>query len=104
MRATLRAIETLFVSGVRGVRRLGSAALDLAWVACGRLDGFFEYQLAPWDYSAGWLLVQEAGGVCATRDGSPMQLDAGNIMAGNPQVLAALLELIPWPQMKQLVE
>lgn len=100
MRATLRAIETLFVSGVRGIRRLGSAALDLAWVACGRLDAFFEYQLAPWDYAAGWLLVTEAGGVCSERDGLSMRLDAENIMAGNRDVHAALLQRVPWSKMK----
>jgi len=48
----------------RGVRRLGSAALDLAWVACGRFDGYWEMGLAPWDVAAGTLLVREAGGVC----------------------------------------
>jgi myo-inositol-1(or 4)-monophosphatase len=100
MRATLRAIETLFVSGVRGIRRLGSAALDLAWVACGRLDAFFEYQLAPWDYAAGWLLVTEAGGVCSERDGFSMRLDAESIIAGNPDIHACVLQRVPWSKMK----
>jgi myo-inositol-1(or 4)-monophosphatase len=96
MRSTLRAIETLYDNGVRGLRRLGSAALDLCWVACGRLDGFFEYRLAPWDYSAGWLIVEEAGGVCSDREGQAMSLEAGNVMAANPALHQTLAELIPW--------
>jgi myo-inositol-1(or 4)-monophosphatase len=96
MRRTLRAIEMLFVSDVRGIRRLGSAALDLCWIACGRLDGFFEYRLAPWDYAAGWLLVTEAGGTCADRDGHELVLDSGNIIAGNPNVTGLLVQKIPW--------
>ena len=51
MERTLATVDRLFRNRVRGIRRLGSAALDLAWVACGRLDGFFEYQLSPWDYA-----------------------------------------------------
>jgi myo-inositol-1(or 4)-monophosphatase len=99
MRSTLRAIETLYVSGVRGIRRLGSAALDLCWVGCGRLDGFFEYRLAPWDYSAGWLIVAEAGGVCTDRDGGTMTLEAGNVMAANPSIHQALAQRISWQAM-----
>src|SRR5690606_34104099 len=59
------------VSRVRGVRRLGSAALDFAWVACGRFDGYWEYSLAPWDTAAGALLVTEAGGVVTDTAGRP---------------------------------
>ena len=99
MRSTLKAIETLFTQGVRGIRRFGSAALDLCWVADGRLDGFFEYQLAPWDYAAGWLLVTEAGGACSERDGRPMSLDAGNVIAGNAPIHRTLVELVSWSKM-----
>jgi len=56
---------------VRGIRRGGSAALDLAWVACGRLDGYWEVRLGPWDVAAGFLLVTEAGGVVTAVDGGP---------------------------------
>ena len=56
---------------VRGIRRAGAAALDLAWVACGRLDGYWEVRLGPWDVAAGILLVTEAGGVVTALDGSP---------------------------------
>ena len=62
---------------VHGVRRTGSAALDLAWVACGRMDGFWEFGLKPWDVAAGSLLVQEAGGKVTNMDGTPLGLSAG---------------------------
>ncbi len=69
-----------------GVRRAGSAALDLAYVACGRLDGFWETGLKPWDIAAGALLVREAGGLASDlfTEGDP--LDSGNILAANPRV------------------
>ncbi|MGH8161975.1 MAG: inositol monophosphatase family protein [Gammaproteobacteria bacterium] len=85
--AMLRAvIET---SG--GVRRAGSAALDLAWVAAGRLDGFFELGLKPWDIAAGSLLIEEAGGEFGNLSGAPgWPVAGGDILAGNPRVFAAL--------------
>ena len=63
-----------FDHNIRGLRRMGAAALDMSWVACGRFGGFFEYQLAPWDYAAGWLIVEEAGGICLDRAGEPADL------------------------------
>ncbi|MDB4533953.1 inositol monophosphatase [Vicingaceae bacterium] len=96
MQRTLATIERLFKNQVRGIRRFGSAALDLAWVACGRFDGFFEYQLAPWDYSAGWFLVEQAGGHCFGRDGQPMSIDAGNILACNSRISEQFLDLVRW--------
>ena len=66
-----------------GVRRAGSAALDLANVACGRYDGFWEFNLNPWDTSAGTLLVTEAGGVVTRYDGSPWLLDSKETLASN---------------------
>jgi len=66
-----------------GVRRAGSAALDLAYVACGRLDGFWEFQLNPWDTSAGYLLVEEAGGTITHFDGSKFTLDSREVLATN---------------------
>ncbi|HUW98617.1 MAG TPA: inositol monophosphatase family protein [Acidiferrobacter sp.] len=73
-----------------GIRRAGSAALDLAYVACGRLDGFWETGLKPWDIAAGSLLVREAGGLASDlfTDGDP--LDSGNILAGNPRVYSLM--------------
>jgi myo-inositol-1(or 4)-monophosphatase len=66
-----------------GVRRAGSAALDLAYIACGRLDGYWEFQLNPWDTSAGYLLVEEAGGRVTRFDGSKFALDSREILASN---------------------
>ena len=66
-----------------GVRRAGSAALDLAYVACGRLDGYWEFKLNPWDTSAGFLLVEEAGGVVTHFDGGPFTLDSREVLASN---------------------
>jgi myo-inositol-1(or 4)-monophosphatase len=69
---------------VSGVRRAGSAALDLAWVAAGRYDGFWEFGLNAWDIAAGMLLVQEAGGMVSEIDGGRNALDSGDILAANP--------------------
>jgi myo-inositol-1(or 4)-monophosphatase len=66
-----------------GVRRAGSAALDLANVACGRYDGFWEFNLNPWDTAAGTLLVTEAGGMVSRYDGSPWLLDSKETLASN---------------------
>ncbi|HTA38608.1 MAG TPA: inositol monophosphatase family protein [Candidatus Acidoferrales bacterium] len=70
----------------QGVRRDGSAALDLAYVACGRFDGFWEFDLAPWDVAAGTLLVREAGGRVSQVDGSPARLDSPSILATNARI------------------
>jgi myo-inositol-1(or 4)-monophosphatase len=76
-----------------GVRRAGSAALDLAYVAAGRVDGFWEIGLSPWDTAAGTLLIQEAGGRIGTLTGGEYQ-QGGHIVAGTPRVYTALLELL----------
>jgi len=72
-------------------RRSGSAALDLAYVAAGRVDGFFEIALKPWDYAAGDLLVREAGGLVTNFVGSHEYWQSGNLVAGNPRVVKAML-------------
>ena len=74
-----------------GVRRAGSAALDLCNVACGRFDGFWEFNLNPWDTAAGILIVQEAGGKASRFDGSPFQLDSNETLASNGLVHEVLL-------------
>lgn len=74
-----------------GIRRAGSAALDLAYVAAGRLDGFFEFGLQPWDIAAGDLIIREAGGLVCDFAGGHGYLDSGNVVAGNPKLLKALL-------------
>jgi len=71
---------------------MGSASLDLAWVAAGRYDGFWERDLKPWDIAAGLLLVREAGGYIAEIDGGKDVLGTGSIAAGNESMLAQLLE------------
>ena len=76
-----------------GVRRSGSAAIDLAYVACGRLDGFWEIGLSPWDMAAGILLVEEAGGVCTAMDGAPHNLKSPHLLADNGKVHEELLHL-----------
>src|SRR5580765_1821906 len=75
---------------VAGVRRAGSAALDLAYVAAGRVDGFWELGLKPWDTAAGVLMITEAGGHVSTIDGNEYQ-DGGDICAGTPKIHAALV-------------
>jgi len=77
---------------VSGVRRFGAAALDLAWVAAGRFDGFWERDLSAWDLAAGLLIVTEAGGVVTDADGAPDPLVTGSICAGNAVLHALLLE------------
>jgi myo-inositol-1(or 4)-monophosphatase len=73
-----------FIRKAQGIRRMGSAALELAWVAAGRFDGYFEFGLKPWDIAAGALLVQEAGGVCRRIDGAPLDLTVGDVLACAP--------------------
>lgn len=78
-----------------GIRRAGAAALDLAWVAAGRLDGFFELGLKPWDIAAGSLLIEEAGGLVGRIGGQPgYPVADGHILAGNLKVYSALVETL----------
>ena len=76
-----------------GIRRCGAAALDLAYVACGRFDGFWELDILPWDMAAGALLVTEAGGLVGDVEGQPGYLERCSIIAGNPGVFAYLVDL-----------
>lgn len=77
-----------------GQRRPGAASLDLAYVACGRYDGFWEFGLSPWDMAAGSLLISEAGGLVSDLRGDASYLETGNIIAGTPKVFAPLLKII----------
>lgn len=77
-----------------GIRRAGAAALDFAYVAAGRLDGFWEIGLQPWDIAAGALLVQEAGGLVGDLSGRPEFLHEGHVVCGNPKVFSALVKRI----------
>ncbi len=80
-----------FMMHTHGIRRLGSAALDLAYVACGRCDGFFEYNLKPWDVAAGALLVQKAGGLVTDFSGGNNYLFGGEMLASNKLIHNELL-------------
>jgi len=78
----------------RGVRRMGSAVLYLAYVAAGRLDGYWELRLGPWDAAAGALLVEEAGGRISNLEGGPLDLDAPSIVASNGRIHEAMLRVL----------
>lgn len=84
----------LVMAEVAGVRRFGSAALDLAWVAAGRFDGFWERGLAKWDIAAGVLLVREAGAAVSDLSGGARALETGDILAANEKLHPELLKLL----------
>ena len=77
-----------------GVRRAGAAALDLAYVACGRLDAFWELGLSPWDMAAGVLLIQEAGGLVGDLSGDQTFMESGDVCAASPKLFPPLLEAL----------
>lgn len=82
---------------VAGIRRMGSAALDLAYVAAGRMDGFWEANLSAWDIAAGLLLVREAGGYVSDMNGQQAMMDDGTVVAGNEAIHRALLKTLKKP-------
>ena len=94
---------SLVMRGTAGIRRAGSAALDLSNVACGRFDAFWELVLAPWDIAAGVLMVQEAGGIVTDMDGGGARLDSGAFVAGNPAMHAWLLQTVRRANMEQRI-
>jgi len=87
-------VFSAFLGEAQAVRRLGSAALDLCYVASGRLDAFWEEHIHPWDIAAGALIIQEAGGQVTGMDGSPFNAFAGHIVASNGRVHESILEVI----------
>lgn len=89
----LNTFEAIFPE-TAGVRRAGSAALDLAYVAAGRLDGFWEISLKEWDMAAGILLVKEAGGLVGDFHDEDNYMDSGNLVAANPKIYKSLLAMI----------
>ncbi len=93
MESFLKLLAELF-GKTRGVRRLGSAATDLAYVACGRFDGFFEYGLSPWDVAAGVVIVREAGGKVGDYSGGDNFIFGGEIIAGSAALYEPLLSEI----------
>jgi myo-inositol-1(or 4)-monophosphatase len=89
----LKLLEAV-MSNTAGVRRMGAAALDLAWVAAGRYDGFFEIGLSPWDVAAGILIIREAGGTISEIDGGRNVLESGNVLATNDRLTMPLGKLL----------
>ena len=94
MHATLAAVADLFSHQIHGIRRFGTASLDLCHVACGLYGGFFEYQLSPWDFAAGRLFVQEAGGTVTTCTGEPLPLAKTHLLATNTALHPVILEIV----------
>ena len=84
----------VFATRSRAVRRFGSAVIDLAWVACGRYDGFWELRLGPWDVAAGGLLVEEAGGRVTSITGGPIDIDKPTLVASNGRIHDAMLAIL----------
>lgn len=91
--AYLAIFRSLFLEA-RAIRRAGSAALDLAHVAAGVFDGFFEFRLSPWDIAAGAVLIEEAGGIVRDFDGGSGYLESGDVAAGSPGVVDAVLRAV----------
>ena len=94
MMDTYLAILRDLLARTAGGRREGAAALDLCAVACGRFDGFFEFNLKPWDIAAGALIASEAGAIVTDMQGEQGWLESGNIVCANPKVLAQMLHII----------
>jgi len=92
--ALVRREHVAVLDEVAGLRRFGAAALDLAWVAAGRLDAYWERGLSPWDMAAGIALVREAGGFVTDLDGRETMLTSGGIVAGNDDIHRALLRVL----------
>ncbi|MGN0915983.1 MAG: inositol-1-monophosphatase [Succinivibrio sp.] len=84
---------TRLISNCADIRRMGSASLDLCYVASGRFDGYLEQGLKSWDFAAGELIVREAGGIVTDFMGEPNYVNSGNIVSGNPKVLRSLLKI-----------
>lgn len=89
----IKVFERFILQGLP-VRRLGSAAIDLCWVACGRFDGFWEYNLNPWDIAAGYLIVEEAGGRISNFDGEPYSVFDKQTLATNGHIHEKMIQLI----------
>jgi myo-inositol-1(or 4)-monophosphatase len=83
-----------FLKAARALRRDGSAALDLCYVASGRLDGYWEWKLAPWDVAAGYLIVEEAGGRCSDASGGSAPASGSEVVASNGHIHQAMLEVL----------
>ncbi len=94
MEATLASMNRLFRQQIHGIRRFGAASLDLAMTAAGQFSAYFEYQLGLWDFAAGRLLVEEAGGQVTTCDGSPLPMQKSGLLASNTTLHPLVLKEI----------
>jgi myo-inositol-1(or 4)-monophosphatase len=94
MRATLAAIEDVFGHGIHGIRRMGTASLDLCMVGTGAFGAFFEYELSPWDFAAGRHFVEEAGGTVTTCRGDRLPLAVSTVLATNGHLHDAMLKVV----------
>jgi myo-inositol-1(or 4)-monophosphatase len=94
MEKTLYALHELFIRKIHCMRRMGAASLDLAWVARGRLDGYFEYALSPWDFAAGLLILQEAGGRASGHDGKDADLFSKGLISSNGLIHEAMMDCV----------
>ena len=94
MKATLNAVEALFHKQIHGIRRFGTAALDLVQVGLGRFGGYFEYELSPWDFAAARLFVEEAGGTVTNCLGDPLALEKSSVLATNSTLHPQILEIV----------
>ena len=92
---TLANIKEFFQKRIMGLRRLGSAALDLCYVACGRVSGFWEFELSPWDFAAGALIIEEAGGIITDRENKKVDINKKSfIVASNAKIHDSMLSVL----------
>ncbi len=91
---TLENLQKLLKNEIGGIRRIGSAALDLCYVACGRFDGYWEYGLSPWDYAAGAIIVTEAGGTITSTTGDKYSISQQDTLASNGKVHSELINYL----------
>jgi myo-inositol-1(or 4)-monophosphatase len=94
MNKTLKKMEEFLSRGVHGVRRDGSAALDLCYIACGRYDGYWEYVLNPWDFAAGSLIAKEAGAIVTDTQGKELEMKKSSILVANKHIHEKMLEIV----------
>ncbi|MHC4268789.1 MAG: inositol monophosphatase family protein [Planctomycetota bacterium] len=94
MRKSLGQMKKFFYENVHGIRRTGSAALDLCYTACGRFDGYWELKLNPWDYAAGSLILTEAGGKITDTQGKRYNLLMGNVAASNGRIHKKMIQIL----------
>jgi myo-inositol-1(or 4)-monophosphatase len=94
MERTLVNIRDFMILGITGIRRLGSAALDLCYLACGRAEGFWEARLNPWDFAAGTLILKEAGGMITDYHGKAIGLEPTSVVASNGLIQSQILEVL----------